>query len=400
MALQRSPFATAAVIAALSLACGAQVPGGAAPTDAATAADAATNGTDAGVNVTDAPPTDVPMPPRGIAALGNGRHSLAAVRVREIATDADGLDRPRDLAFNPLAPEQLWVTNFGSNSITVVLNPGSPERSAETYGGPGSEHFLVRPSGLAFGDNGYLATAQETDQITQRTTPANFMGPTLWDGDLARFNGGHASHLDMLHNSPNSNGIAWETGNVYWVVDGAHRALARYDFNQPHERGGEDHSDATLQRYAEGMLEYMPGVSAHVEYDHANRVVYLTQPATNRVVMFNPEGAAMGTRITPNYDGTRQNRMNGGAIETFIDGATAELQRPSGLALVGDVFYVTDNATSRVTAFNRMGQRVDWLDLGAMVPPNSVQGIAVDSRGYIYVADAAGDRVLEIAPAD
>ena len=35
------------------------------------------------------------------------------------------------------------------------------------------------------------------------------MGPTLWDGNLNIYDGGHASHLDMLHNSPNGAGIAW-----------------------------------------------------------------------------------------------------------------------------------------------------------------------------------------------
>ena len=33
-------------------------------------------------------------------------------------------------------------------------------------------------------------------------------------------------------------------------------------------------------------------------------------------------------------------------------------------------------------------------------PSGSIQGIALDSRGYIYVTDAMNHRVLEIAPAD
>ena len=44
----------------------------------------------------------------------------------------------------------------------------------------------------------------------------------------AIFNGDHDSHLDMLHNSPDSAGIAWERDNVYWVLDGAHRIARAY----------------------------------------------------------------------------------------------------------------------------------------------------------------------------
>lgn len=381
-----------ALSTALPLACGGQAGTGGTPrvsVDASTGSDAV---------VADAP-ADVPAAPRGIPALGNGQHTAQSVRVRVVASRDDGLDRPRDLAFNPEAPEQLWVSNFGSNSITIVVNPGTEQRSADTRGAFGADHFLAQPSALAFGAPGMLATAQETNLVTQRTTPADFMGPTLWDSNIEVFNGGHASHLDMLHNSPNCNGIAWETANVYWVVDGAHRALARYDFAQPHEHGGEDHSDGILRRYAEGMLQFMPGVSAHLEYDHETNRLYMSEPAANRIAVFDPAEATMGTRITPNYDGSRQNRMTGGTLETFINGADVDLRRPSGLALVNGVFYVTDNETSKVMAFDREGHRIDWVDLSAEAPAGSLQGIAVDARGWIYVTDV-NDRVLEIAPRD
>lgn len=344
------------------------------------------------------PAADVPPAPTGLPVLGGFRHTPESVRVTVVATADDGLDSPRDLAFNPESPDQLWITNFGSNSITIVFGPGTADRIADTRGAAGADHFLAQPAALAFGAPGMLATAQEINVATQRNTPADFMGPTLWDSNVDVFNGGHASHLDMLHNSPSSNGIAWETGNVYWVVDGAHRALARYDFAQPHEHGGEDHSDGVLRRFADGMLQHMPGVSAHLEYDHANSRLYVTQPASNQVLMFDPADAVQGTRISPNYDGSRQNRMNGGTMQPFINGAEHGLMRPSGIALVNDVFYIADNGNSTVTAFNREGQRIDWVDLSSVSAPGTLQGIALDGRGYIYVTDTVGNRVLEIAP--
>lgn len=89
--------------------------------------------------------------------------------------------------------------------------------------------------------------------------------------------------------------------------------------------------------------------------------------------------------------------MNGGELSTFVDGATAGLQVPSGLALVHDVFYVTDNQTSRVYAFDRSGMPLDYLDLSDQVATGGLMGITLDSAGNIFLVDAVGNRVLEVS---
>jgi hypothetical protein len=356
-------------------------------------------GADAGADAVtvDAAP-DAPPRPMGVPALGGGTHDRSRVRITVVGSRADGLNTPRDLAFNPEAPEQLWIVNFGSSRATIIRNVGTAERDARTRAGVGNTHFMIKPSALAFGAPGTFGTAQEEDQPTQRGTPADFMGPVVWDADYDLFESGDDSHLDMLHNSPNSVGIAWEADNIYWVVDGAHRSLTRYDFATLHERGGTDHRSGTVLRYAEGMITYTEGVSSHAEWDGPAATLYVSDAGSNRVIRFTPEGATMGTTIVPNYDGTRQRRMNGGMVETFIDGSMHELRKPCGLALVNDRFYVTDAETSRITVFDRMGQRIDWLDLSEDVPAGGLQGITLDARGYVYVVNSVDSQVIEIAP--
>jgi hypothetical protein len=61
--------------------------------------------------------------------------------------------------------------------------------------------------------------------------------------------GGNGSHLDMLHGSPFSMGIAHEVDNVFWVCDDWNKDIVRYDFVGDHGPGNDDHSDAIVNRY-------------------------------------------------------------------------------------------------------------------------------------------------------
>lgn len=338
--------------------------------------------------------------------IGVGDGTPTTVDLVEIFA-APGRDKPTGLAFNPQAPNELWVIGYTNGTVTIITDPGLPSMSADRIRDPAAGHFANKPTGFAFGsrtygDNGKNSWGTCGDNNNPEGGNDGFMGPALFpsDRDILGIEtaGGLGSHLDMLHNSPNSVGIAWEADNVYWVVDGAHRSLTRYDFASLHERGGVDHRTGTVLRYAEGMITYTEGVSSHAEWDAPSSTLFVSDAGSNRVIRFTPEGATMGTTIVPNYDGTRQRRMTGGTVETFIDGSMNELRKPCGLALVGDRFYVTDAETSRITVFDRMGRRVDWLDLAMDVPAGGLQGITLDARGYIYVVNSVGAQVLEIAP--
>ena len=149
-------------------------------------------------------------PDTRIAVLGGGTHDPSAVVMTEVGHVSDGLNAPRDLAFNPSAPNQLWVVNIADNSVVLYTNAGQPGQLSQKFAGAvGSEHFLSKPTGIAFGMTGRFATIQEEDQLTQGDfTPSDFMGPTLWTADLAIFDGGNDGHIDMLHNSPLGMGLS------------------------------------------------------------------------------------------------------------------------------------------------------------------------------------------------
>ncbi|MDQ3234014.1 MAG: hypothetical protein M3Q07_19565 [Pseudobdellovibrionaceae bacterium] len=133
---------------------------------------------------------------------------------------------------------------------------------------PGSQHFMPYPSALAFADNGFFATIHDIEVPPQPPTPGDFMGPTLWT--VTAFDGGHPSHMDMLHNSPSGLGIAWIHGNAYVVNDGFHGSLTVYDFRRDHGPGMHDHSDGVALRYADGLLKRSEKLPAHVVFDKAS----------------------------------------------------------------------------------------------------------------------------------
>ncbi len=337
-----------------------------------------------------------------VDVLGGGTHDIADVEVTVLADSTDGLGLPRDLAFHPDMPGELWVVNNSSNSGVVIHDAGLPSQWITMHMGPGGDHFFSRPAALAFGPGtGFFATIQEEDDYTQGPppggTPQDFMGPTLWTSDSNEFEGGHASHYDMLHNSPNGVGIAWETGNAYWIYDGYHLSLTRYDFAADHGPGGSDHTDGVIRRYVEGEVGYAPEISSNVQFDPASGLVYAADTANARIVVLDPRTGSDGGAISPNYDGCSQRAVVGASLTTFIDGATYGLVAPSGLELWDNLMFVSDNATSRIFAFNMAGELVDYLDTG--FPPGTLMGMSFDPRdGSLCVVDVPQMRVLRLRP--
>ena len=341
----------------------------------------------------------LPTGPEGLPVLGGYTHDLEQVQLTWVSDERDPLDHPMDLALNPADPSEVWVVSQADNSITVFQAMGTTAQSSRRFNSFGSDHFLSKPSAIAFGANGFFATIHEEDDFTQGPppagTPADFMGPTLWPSDLNDFDAGHASHMDMLHNSPNGMGIAWEIDNVYWVFDGYHGALTRYDFKQDHGMGGDDHSDGIIARYAEGEVRRVPGVPSGVELDREARRLYVADTGNNRVAVLDIDSGERGQRLWPNYDGTLQFEMLGATLETVVDGAAAGLEQPAGLALHAGVIYIGDAATGTLHAFDKTGAHLDWLALG--LPPGALAGIEVDQDGIIWGVDTTAERLFRLS---
>lgn len=337
--------------------------------------------------------------PEGLPVLGNFEHAASSVNLTALTTAADGLSVPRDAQFHPMRPNELWVVNRATNSVSILVDPGSPQQNMLLPTGLGSNHFLAQPSSIALGQNGLFATIHETDDLTQGPdgTPEDFMGPTLWTDNLAEFEGGHASHYDMLHNSPNGMGIAWQRDSVYWVFDGYHSSISMYDFAADHGPGGADHSDGVMRRYVEGEVLWVENVPSHMEFHPTQRnLLYIADTGHNRIAVLDTDTGTPGAIITPNYDGGEQNHVTGASITTLVDGAAIGMAQPSGLAIHNDVIYVADAGNSVIWAFSMDGELLDWLETG--LPLGSTQGLDLDASGNIAFADPVSNTLWSVSP--
>ena len=256
----------------------------------------------------------------GLAMLGN--QGTYTVSIEEMASGSDGLRTPRDLAFDPEVDGLLWVVNQADDSVVHLFNAGTAEQTTDKVIDPFAMHFMDNVSSIDFGQPGTFGTCQESRNTYNRTAPANyFMGPSLWPAELDVFGTSNpeaveylsdlfgypvdlGSHLDMLHESPLCVGIAWEKDNVYWVVDGYHKSIVRYDFVEDHGVGYDDHSDGIMYQHLAGEIGHVDNLAAHLEIAPGTRWLYIADPANTRILRMDIDSGEFSERLRVSEPGT------------------------------------------------------------------------------------------------
>jgi hypothetical protein len=353
--------------------------------------------------------TPAPKPPVPAPEIGPGdTHTAADVVFTEIAggdSGLAGLNQPRDLAFNPLRPDELWVVNRADDSVVIITGASTPERTAERRKDAGAAHFMAQTAAIAFGADettfgipGTFATCGESRNEAGGGQSFDFMGPALWSSDLTIFAKKNpeqlGSHIDMLHNSPLCMGIAHESANVYWAFGGLKNEIVRYDFGLDHNVGQNDHSDGTAQFYATGAVKYVAGIPSHLIFDRRDAMLYVADTGNARIAKLDTKSGTPGKTL-PSLEKMKTCQvMDGTALVDVVAGDTGELESPSGLEMKGDLLYVSDNANGRISAFTLDGKRVNYLETA--LPAGSLAGMTFGPDGKLYFVDAVGSRVLRV----
>ena len=330
-------------------------------------------------------------------------------------SESDGLFNPRDLDFNTNQNNvnELWVINensaafdpnFGGSTVTYY-NAGTDSQWTDYRKDSYSGHFMHTASAIAFSDNGGFANTLDV-QDANGNPSGYFSGCSLWEADTSIYarvnqNGPElGSHWDMLHQSPFSVGIASETENIYWLFDGFHNTIAKYNFQEPHsdhEHGGEDHSDGIIYRYDEIVVERVSGLSSHMILDHGTDLLYICDTGNNRIIRMNINSGSINYDLTPygeNIEGYFS--MHNAEYETVIDSG---LINPTGIDIHNNYLLVSNYSNGEIIIYNIEQQdniqEIQRLQTNLF---NDVMGIKVGPDGSIWYVCTNSNKLYQILP--
>ena len=318
-----------------------------------------------------------------------------------LATGADGLDVPRDLAFHPDRSNELWTVNQATDGTVIVFDPGTSSQRTEERVDAFADHFMEEVSSIAFGAANTFGTCQESRNTYNGLAPPNdHMGPSLWPADLDIYANENqdprgalgGSHLDMLHQSPLCMGIAHDHANVYWVFDGLHGDIVRYDFQRDHGPGYSDHSDGIVRRFVEPDVRRMAGVPSHLELDAASGWLYVADTGNGRVLRLDTRSGRATGHLMPYGEPLEEyTRWEDATLETVATGFDA----PSGLALHDGRLFVSDAATGEIVALDPgTGSELGRIDTGGQ----GIFGLTVGPDDKLYFVNGAEDVLVRVDP--
>ena len=341
-----------------------------------------------------------------VSAFGDGFTEVV------IATYLDDLDDPRDLEFHPGRANELWIANRATDTITIVHNTGLDNQTSELRVDSHRNHFLEEVSAISFGayhpefDYQWGSAQESRNTYNGQGDPNDFMGPALWPSSLSHFarenqntgNGLLGSHIDMLHESPYGVGIAHDVDNVYWYNDGYNGELVRYDFQADHDTGEHDHSDGIVQRYSDVQINHLMGVPGHMILDKDSGILYIADPAANRVLWVNTDDTSftktdiMNQAPEPLEEYSRISGIEWGVLATGLN-------RPTGIALHEGQLFVSQYGNGQITAYDLAanGRGSTFLD-EIQTSATTIMGLEFGPDGHLYYVDNGKDEVVRIDP--
>lgn len=301
---------------------------------------------------------------------------------------------PTDLKFHP-NDKSLWVTDQDKDLFWIfpyinnsIINYPTTRRDRAPY------HYMANVSGLAFTENGNLATSQESINEyldwyrNTNTEPNYFMGPTLFnisenalittDGEKCILNGERDCfliHTDMLHEAPMSTGIIynkkWESDphksykqgpNSFWYIDGLCKMLIMYDFDTPHGPFSMDHSTARVHRYENVRINVVNRVITGMAITN-DRTLLISDSEKNRILEVDIDKSIRLGDARENYNiySSANNKSFDYALYNAPYRVFGIIDKPTGLTEHNNIIYAIEYNTGNIKRWYKNGSSLDTV---------------------------------------
>ena len=84
---------------------------------------------------------------------------------------------------------------------------------------------------------------------------------------------------------------------MYWVFDGSHDAIVRYDFQDDHDIGEDDHSDGIVYRLTEPSVTRVENAPGHMMIDPATDLLYVADSGGGRILRVDTQSGEVGDAL-------------------------------------------------------------------------------------------------------
>lgn len=328
----------------------------------------------------------------------------ASVTLTTIATSSNSISQPRDLDFKPNSNE-LWVCQYGNSAggtMDIFYDAGLPTQTNQLRHDDHSDHFFYYPSAIAFGDNGQFANTNEI-QNSNASTPT-FMGPALWLSDTAIYarvwqnnwaNGYPlGSHIDMLHQSPFSMGIAHDSAEAYWVLDGYNGNICKYDYVHDHGPGYDDHSAGKIWRYSDVSFTRVVNVPSHCILDKANGRLYFIDGGPKKIKRMDINSGSFAGNLTTPSTGSEPlagyYNYTGATVETL----DSLITQPCGMDYYNGRLIVSDYTNGNIYLYSTDSA---FTLLETIVTGHAgMMGVKVGPDGHIWCVNKTENKVYRL----
>jgi hypothetical protein len=189
-------------------------------------------------------------------------------------------------------------------------------------------------------------------------------------------------------------GIESDEDNAFWVYDSYNGHICWYDFADDHGPGHSNHDDGVIYRYEEMVLTRdASGIPSHIVEDDVSGILFVCDPSNSRVLWMNTLSGSIDQSLPlVNERLASHQKMKNVEWGVFSD---VNLDKPCGIEVIGDILYVSDNATGEIIAFHKETKeelaRINTGDSGIM-------GLKADKNGVLFYVNADENLVSKVVP--